>query len=132
MDNRIWRTNKNKSESSVTGVFLRPVEKAGERSFQAVFKDKKKRIFSAAVTVHEQHGIQKQQIRAMLNLKAAFDLSLYVRAARFQPTKTNHTELRQVTQDHDYTAPHLKALLFKRIMAAFIDNLTQTSEEKPL
>lgn len=68
----------------------------------------------------------------MLNLKAAFDLSLYVRAARFQPTKTNHTEFSQVTQDHDYTAPHLKALLFKRIMAAFIDNLTQTSEEKPL
>lgn len=86
-----------------------------------------------AVTALKETWIQNKQIRAGLNLPAAFDLSFYLRAARFQSTEAkqslNLEEKRkkkkwgQVPQDYHYTEMYAKTLLTFGMMEAFISNL---------
>lgn len=64
MHNRIWRTYKINQYHLSVETFWGPWK--GQPSFSSCFL--KQEAFTAAVTVHEEHRIQIQQLRAILNL----------------------------------------------------------------
>lgn len=114
MDNGIWRTNKI-NQYHLSLEYFGGLWKGQSAYFSSCFLVQE--AFTAAVTVHEERGDPKPTDNVQSWIYRLL-LPFYVRAARFQPTKTNRTELRRDIWP-SYTRSHLHTDAFYRDKRGF-------------